>query len=470
MLKIKVIVVLLFVSLFGISQGELVVIYRLSNESQSIYNSDVFPEEDIKTSNTEDKHFIDEVSYNGEEWFVITSKLSYTGQTYNLTKDFPTDWINANWEKGYYITNLEFGDNKWLVVMSLGTGFTGQRLFSESNSTLISKKIKEAWDNKYRITCVAFGQNTSVFIMTAGSGLVGQSYHFSDEVPNDWLKPYYDKKYNVTCIAHTGDNWFTVVSTYSTQKAERYRNYVTYDFDKINTEYEAGYWIYKFCFQPLSKNQQEYLDNMKKAIAATDEEVAIFYYTEALKIVPNDALCLNNRAWSKFKLGQCDGAVDDIDKSLVIEETAYSLHTKASILVCQKRYNEAIDYFDRAVVLLNEPEAEYYYDRGRVKETIGDKNGAKQDFEKAIEIEPTNVDYKVHYELLKQKSELPIITWDAPYKSYSAVPSDICRIKLCVNSSSQIDDMKIFINNTLFESRGITIADECSQGIDQEIK
>lgn len=470
MLKFNVIVFLLFISIYGISQGDLVVIYRQSNESQSIFSSEIFPEEDIKTSYSEDSHFIDEVSYNGEEWFVITSKLSYTGQTYKLSKDFPTEWIKTNWDKGYYVTNLEFGDGQWLVVMSLGTGFTGQRFFTESNSTLIGKKIKESWDLKYRITCVAFGQNTGAFIMTAGSGLDGQSYHFSDDVPNDWLKPFYDKKYNVTCVAHTGDNWFTVVSTYSTQKTERFRYYTSYDFEKINTEYEAGYWIYKICFKHLNKDQQLYLDNMKKALAATDDEVAIFYYTEALKIVPDDALCLNNRAWAKFKLGQCDGAVDDIDKSLAIEETAYSLHTKASILVCQKRYNEAIDYFDRAVVLLEEPEAEYYYDRGKVKETIGDKNGAKLDFEKAIEIEPSNVDYKVHYELFKQKSEVPIITWDAPYKSYSAVPSDLCRIKLCVNSSTQIEDMKIFINNTLFESRGITIADECSQGVDQEIK
>jgi hypothetical protein len=57
-----------------------------------------------------------------------------------------------------------------------------------------------------------------------------------------------------------------------------------------------------------------------------------------------------------------------------------------------------------------------------------------------------------------------------PFKSYTASPSDLCRIKLCINSASKMEDMKIYINKNLFESRGITIADECNQGIDQEIK
>jgi len=452
------------------SQTELLVVYRKSYEAQNIFSSETFPTDEIKEIYAENQQFIDEVSYDGSEWFVVTSSIKYTGQSYILSKDMPTEWIKTNWNKGYYITNFVFGDGQWLVVMSGGTEFTGQRFFSESNATLIGSKIKEAWDSKYRITAAAFGNNTSVFVMTTGSGLVGQSYHFSEEPPNDWIQTYYDKKYNITCIGHTGEKWFTVVSTYSSQKAEKFQYYANIEMDKIDEEYEAGYWIYKICFKQLSKEQQAYISNLKKALAATDEEAAIYYYTEALKIVPNDALCLNNRAWAKFKLGQCDGAVDDIEKSLAINKTAYSLHTKASIMVCQKRYHEAIAYFDQALVLLEEPDGQYYFDRAKTKVIIGDTKGAKLDFEKAIEIDPANVDYKVQYEILKQKSEVPVITWDAPYKTYSAVPSDLCRIKLCVNSSARLEDMKIYINNALFESRGITIADECSQGVDQEIK
>ena len=457
-----------------VAQNDLIMIYRQSDETQSIFNSDIFPEEEIENASVENQHFIDEASYDGKEWFVVTSKLPYSRQTYSLSQDFPTDWIKTNWDKDYSITNLAFGDNQWLVVMSLGSGYTGQRFFIESNSTAISEKIKKAWDENYRISSVAFGQNTSVFVMTKGTGLNGQTYHTSAEIPTEWINSYYEKKYNITFIAHDGENWFTVVSTYSDQKAEKLRSFNKSDFDEINAEYEAeyeaGYWVYKLCYKQISKEQSDYLKNVKNADAATDDELKIYYYTEALKIVPDDATCLNNRAWSKFKLGQCDGAVDDIDRSLSIKETDYSLHTKASILVCQKRYTEAINYFDRGILLLVEPEAEYFYDRGKVKEIIGDKIGAQTDFETAIEIDPDNVDYKVHFELFKKKSEVPVITWDFPFKSYTASPSDLCRIKLCINSASKMEDMKIYINKNLFESRGITIADECNQGIDQEIK
>ncbi|MCF8435063.1 MAG: caspase family protein [Crocinitomicaceae bacterium] len=452
------------------AQGEVVIVYRKSNESQTIHNSAEFPAEDINMSNKENQHYIDEVSYNSDGWYVITSKLAYKGQTYKLTEEFPTEWIKANWDKGYQITNVAFGENKWLVVMTLGSGFTSQRLFSESNAGLLADKIKKAWDENFRISSVAFNGKTGVYIMTKGTGLGGQTYKISKDVPTDWINTYYDKKHNVTFVAHDGENWFTVMSSYADVEAEKFRFYNSLDFEKINLEYEAGYWIYKLCFKLLSKEQSDYLKNVRNAIAATDNEVAIYYYTEALKIVPNDALCLNNRAWAKFKLGQCDGAVDDIDRSIEIEENAYSLHTKGSILVCQKRYREAIDYFNRAILILDEPEAEYFFDRAKAKESIGEKAGAKLDFEKAISIEPSNVDYKVHYELFKQKSVVPVITWDLPFKSYTAAPNDVCRIKLCINSPTKMDDMKIYINNSLFESRGITIADECDQGLDQEIK
>jgi tetratricopeptide (TPR) repeat protein len=469
-LKITFLLIVSLIPQFYNSQNDLVIVYRKSAESQLILHSENFPTEEIKKAHTENQQFIDEISYNGLEWYVVMSKLEYENQTFNESAEFPHDWIKKWWDSGYFITNLDYGKGKWLVVMTKGIGFIGQRWFIESDAVNITAKIKQAWDEKFRITCVAHGKGTYAFVMTSGSGLNGQTFHTSEEVPAEWINEKYNANYNVTYINHDGKYWFTVASTYDSQQVEKLRYYRELEWDKIQEEYNTGFWIYKICFKHLNERETDYLQNFNKAIESKDYELSIFYYTEALKIKPDDALSLNNRAWAKFKLGQCDGAVDDIDKSIKIDESAYSLHTKASILSCQKRYREAIDYFDKAISLLDKPESIYYFDRGITKEKIGDKEGAKVDFEKAISIEPTNVDYKVHYELFKQKTDNPVITWDMPFKSYSASAIDLIRIKLCVNSSLKVDNMKIYINNLLFESRGITVEDDCSQGIDQEIK
>lgn len=469
LIRIIFLLVILFPqNTFG--QNDLIIVYRKANHSQSIFHSENFPDEKIKTAYNEKQEFIDEISYNGIEWFVITSNLEYERQIYIESEQFPSEWIKKWWDTGFFITNLDYGNGKWVVVMTKGIDFTRQYWFTESDVNKIGAKIKQFWDNKYRISCVAFGQGKYAYVMTSGTGLDGQTYKFSKEVPTTWISEQYDKKYNLTYVNHDGTNWFTVASTYETQSAEKYRYYEKIDGEKINLEYNDGYRIYKICFRHLDEQQSDYLKNFNKALEASDYEVAIYYYTEALKIKPDDALSLNNRAWAKYLLGQCDGALSDIDKSLSIEETPYSLHTKASILLCQKRYRESIDYFDKAISLLDKPEGVFYFDRGKAKEIIGDKNNAKIDFEKAINIEPTNVDFKVYFELFKQKTEVPVITWDMPFKNHTASSNDLARIKLCINSSFQMEDMKIYINDVLFEGRGITLADECSQGIDQNIK
>ena len=44
------------------------------------------------------------------------------GQNYSTSYSFPKDKIKEGWDKGMYITNLTYGDGKWVLVMS-GTLF-----------------------------------------------------------------------------------------------------------------------------------------------------------------------------------------------------------------------------------------------------------------------------------------------------------------------------------------------------------
>ncbi|KGL63448.1 hypothetical protein [Polaribacter sp. Hel1_85] len=48
--------------------------------------------------------------------YVVLEKISYD-QKYKVSNNFPNDWINNNWEKGFNIELVSFKNNEWFVVL-----------------------------------------------------------------------------------------------------------------------------------------------------------------------------------------------------------------------------------------------------------------------------------------------------------------------------------------------------------------
>lgn len=455
------------------SQENLVILYRKLSLEQKFLVSENFPIEDIKQSNKESQLYIDEITHDGIKWNIVMSSLSYEGQTYIQDITFPSDWINKKWSEGYYITNVDYGQGKWVVVMSKNAAFEKQSQvwFSVKDINQVTEKVKDYWDNGYIITSCGFGKGDYVFVMAKGTSIKSQAIKFSPDVPTDWIQLRYNEKYNLTYVNHDGKYWIYVASTFESQLGEKHRVTMGYDNEEMQSIFEEGYGIYRICFTHMDETESDFLTYMSKAGNTEDEDLAVHYYTEALKIKPNDPTCLNNLAWTKFKLGQCQGAESEIDRALAIEQKSFSLHTKGAILSCQNRHHEAVSFFDKAISMLTEDEdqGEYYFDRGKSREQLGDISGAKADFEKAIELEPETVDYRVKMELLKLKEDKPKITWDFPYHDNASATSSNYRIKLCLHSSQTIGGIKVYNNDTQVITRGISLDDACDYGVDQEI-
>jgi hypothetical protein len=108
------------------SQQNLAIVYRKLSLAQKFLVSENFPIEEIKQLNKESKLFIDEITHDGIKWNIVMSSLSFTGQTYIQDITFPSDWINKKWSEGYFITNMDYGQGKWVVVMSQSEVFQDQ--------------------------------------------------------------------------------------------------------------------------------------------------------------------------------------------------------------------------------------------------------------------------------------------------------------------------------------------------------
>lgn len=63
-----------------------------------------------------------------------------------------------------------------------------------------------------------------------------------------------------------------------------------------------------------------------------DYETSIRDYDSAIRLMPNYAVALNNRAWAYFKWGKVAQALPDVEMSLILEPTSpHSLDTRAHV-------------------------------------------------------------------------------------------------------------------------------------------
>lgn len=129
-------------------------------------------------------------------------------------------------------------------------------------------------------------------------------------------------------------------------------------------------------------------------------------FSEAINRKPKVAKCYNNRGWAKYLFAQFETeqgttaeaqklyqeAISDVNEALRLKPKgakfrSASYHTRGAAKAGLGDHNGAIEDFD-ASIQLNPKKALYYHDRGLAKEALGQQEAAKADCAKAKEIDP----------------------------------------------------------------------------------
>jgi uncharacterized protein (TIGR02145 family) len=155
-----------------------------------------------------------------------------------------------------------------------------------------------------------------------------------------------------------------------------------------------------------SADNQTFNDYFNAGNNATNDknyELSVYYFSEALKIQPNNSTAYNNRSWAKYLMGQCSGAISDADKSISLGGNEFSYHTRASIYLCLDRCRDALNDFDKAISIAEEKKAFYYADRGQAQYCLGDYQNALNDYNQALKLEPNNAEYQKELADVKTK-------------------------------------------------------------------
>ena len=99
--------------------------------------------------------------------------------------------IERLWEEDFYITDFDYGNGIYYVIMSMGTGWTEQ--YIESGSDFPERAIEDGWHEGYRITNIAIDDEEWIVVLTEGTHLDGQSWEACEN-----FEEYEDLFYELT--------------------------------------------------------------------------------------------------------------------------------------------------------------------------------------------------------------------------------------------------------------------------------
>lgn len=114
-------------------------------------------------------HYITDFDYgNGVYRVVMSSGTGWNGQAIRVGKTFPENEVDELWNKGYNITNVTHDGQDWIVIMSGNTGLSRQRWFTRNSWESFKQAISQGWEDGKVITKIAYGNGTYCGIMSSG--------------------------------------------------------------------------------------------------------------------------------------------------------------------------------------------------------------------------------------------------------------------------------------------------------------
>jgi len=331
-------------------------------------------------------------------------------------------------------------------------GLTNESWGKRSSFEEIKAFILEKWNDGKDIIDISFGNGEWVAILAKGADYDKQVYNWGSQFPIDWVNKKYEEGKHIT-----SSGGFP-------------KDFIQNQWDS-NKRIKAIIHNYE---RDLSTSFDEYFNAGLVEADKNNQDLAIYYYTEALKINPDHAIAYNHRAWAKYLSGQCLGALGDANKSINLSPTEYSYHTRGSIYNCLGRCSEALGDFNLTIRLASDKKGYYYADRAKANVCLGKVEEAIVDYNKAIALDANNASkYRTEKAKLakkQSKNEAPTITWDYPYNAFASSTETTYEVKACIHSNTQIKSVKLYLNGQTFISRGFGIETDCTESVQELIK
>ena len=124
-----------------------------------------------------------------------------------------------------------------------------------------------------------------------------------------------------------------------------------------------------------------------KALQNNDNQNAILYYTEAIKLDPGDDNSFTNRGLAYSELKDYDNAINDFTYALNMKPTdpVIAYNSRGLAYYRSKQFEKAVEDYTNAIKF-NPKHRIAYYNRGLALKKLKRHNEAVEDYNKAVEL------------------------------------------------------------------------------------
>lgn len=110
-------------------------------------------------------------------------------------------------------------------------------------------------------------------------------------------------------------------------------------------------------------------------------------FSKAHQIAPKVEIPLINRAKTKALLNDYVGALADFNEAVKLDPDDYfALYGRAHVQEKLKKYQDALADYETLIARFQSSRSKLLHERGLLKKRIGDKKGAKEDFQRERDI------------------------------------------------------------------------------------
>ena len=155
---------------------------------------------------------ISEIKYGNGKWIgVFTEASENTGQTYVVASRWGgiNNILKEYWDKGYYMTNIEHGLAEWIVVFEKNRPYSNQAFERRKTLDAFIAYVNKRWDEGFDLIDFEYGQGRWTGIFAENTGYSGQALI----VRSSWkamarmIEKYWGKGYRIGNIEYTLGKW-----------------------------------------------------------------------------------------------------------------------------------------------------------------------------------------------------------------------------------------------------------------------
>ena len=143
-----------------------------------------------------------------------------TDQAWDVNATLNEPWIQKYWSSGYFITSVEASEGEWVMVMSKQNGdaysYSGQTY--ELSADFPAARIKEAAMTGLQITSATYSDAASLWLVVLSNrtAITKQRWHSSSTFPKQWIQEGYNSNYFISTIAYGKGLWLVAMDAYAT--------------------------------------------------------------------------------------------------------------------------------------------------------------------------------------------------------------------------------------------------------------